>query len=651
MTPAAEPTAAEPATAAAPNTAAPSTAAASTAAPSTAAPSTAAPTTGQQILPIAGPREVRGYVRGVIASDRRQLAVVIGLYAGATAAGLVAPRMLGDIVTGVQHGATAGRIDVLTVIIAISLLLQSGLIRYGALAGARFGEGLLARLREDFVERVLGLPLSVVERAGSGDLLSRSSRDVASLSQAARYGLPATLTAALAVILTLGAIGLDSPWLLLPCVLVVIPVWLSARWYLRRATAAYLRESATWAQLTESLAETTEGARTVDALRLGPARQRRANADIADSYSAERYTLRLRSVFMPAAEASYVLPVVGTLAFGGYLYLHGLCTVGQVTAGALYATQLVRPMDELIQWLNQLQTARAGLARLLGIADVPADREPADDRPRGEELAAESVTHAYRRGGRDVLRQVSLRVQPGERIAIVGPSGAGKSTLGRLLAGITAPSAGTVTVGGVELTRLPLDELRTRVALVSQEHHIFRGTLRDNLTLGRPEATDDQVQAALAAVEATSWVEALPGGLDCAVGSGGTPLSSARAQQVALARLLLADPHTLILDEATSLLDPRSARRLERSMAAVLDGRTVVSIAHRLHVGHDADRVIVLEDGEIREAGPHRELIAAGGAYAALWRSWHGGTRPAGADGSAGDGADAAGHPESVGRH
>jgi len=601
---------------------------------------------GQQILPVAGTRQVRDYVRGVLASDQRELAVVIGLYACATAAGLVAPRMLGDIVTGVQHGTSAGRIDLLTVIIAISLIVQSGLIRYGALAGARFGESLLARLREDFVQRVLALPLSVVERAGSGDLLSRSSRDVASLSQAARYGLPATLTAALAVFLTLGAVGLDSPWLLLPCVLVVIPVWLAARWYLRRATAAYLRESATWAQLTESLAETTEGARTVEALRLGPARSRRANADLADSYAAERYTLRLRTVFMPAAEASYVLPVAGTLAFGGYFYLHGLCTVGQVTAGALYATALVRPLDELIQWLNQLQTARAALARLLGIANVAADREAADERPRGQELVADSVTHSYRPGG-PVLKSASLRVRPGERIAIVGPSGAGKSTLGRLLAGITAPSAGKVTLGGVELTSLPLDELRIRVALVSQEHHIFRGTLRDNVTLARPHATDDEVQAALGAVEAMTWVAALPGGLDCAVGSGGTALSSARAQQVALARLILADPHTLILDEATSLLDPRSARRLERSMAAVLDGRTVVSIAHRLHVGHDADRVIVLEDGEIREAGTHRELISAGGAYAALWRSWHGAARPAQNSNPAGE----TGHAEAAGRH
>jgi ABC-type multidrug transport system fused ATPase/permease subunit len=578
---------------------------------------------------VADSGQVRGYVRTVIAGHRGELSLVVGLYAAATTAGLVAPRMLGDIVTDVQHGATAGQINLLAVIIAVSLVAQSGLIRYGALAGARFGEALLARLREDFVDRVLSLPPSVVERAGSGDLLSRSSRDVASLSRSARYALPAMLTAALAVMLTLGAIALDSPLLLLPCLVVVLPVWPAARWYLRRATAGYLWENATWAEMTESLAETTDGARTVEALGLERARRRRADADMAGSYAAQRYTLRLRTVFLPAAEASYVLPLAGTLIVGGYGYLHGWCTIGQVTAGALYATALVRPIDELIMWLDQLQTGTAGLARLLGIAQVPADRESDGSEPTGRELVAADVSHAYV-PGRDVLSGISATVRPGERIAIVGPSGAGKSTLGRLLAGITAPSAGRVTVGGTDLTRLPLEALRSRVALVTQEHHIFRGTLRDNLSLGNHDASDDEIWSALRAVEAAGWAAGLDGGLECVVGSGGVPLSAAQAQQVALARLILADPHALILDEATSLLDPRSARRLERSMAAVLDGRTVVSIAHRLHAGHDADRVIVMEDGRIREAGPHRELIEAGGAYAALWESWHGAARPVG---------------------
>jgi len=226
--------------------------------------------------------------------------------------------------------------------------------------------------------------------------------------------------------------------------------------------------------------------------------------------------------------------------------------------------------------------------------------------------------------GREVLHGISLTIEPGERLAIVGPSGAGKSTLGRLLAGVYAPGAGSITVGGVPLTGLPPHRLRTEVALVSQEHHVFIGTLRDNVALVRPSSAASEVRAALAAVHALDWADTLPAGLDTVVGAGGVTLSAAQEQQVALARLVLADPHTLVLDEATSLLDPRAARDLERSLAAVLKGRTVVAIAHRLFSAHDADRVAVVEDGRITELGSHDDLVAAGGSYAALWASWHG---------------------------
>jgi len=267
----------------------------------------------------------------------------------------------------------------------------------------------------------------------------------------------------------------------------------------------------------------------------------------------------------------------------------------------------------------------ASLARLLG-AGQPRETaaRPRASRPAGlgrGDITVRGVSFAYR-DGRDVVNDVDLVLERGERLAIVGPSGAGKSTLGRLLAGIHAPRTGSVTVGGVPLADLPPDELRRQVALVTQEHHVFRGTVRDNLVLARPDADDDAVAAALRAVDAWEWVTAL--GLDARVGSGGAELSPAQAQQLALARLALADPHTLILDEATSLLDPRAARHLERSFAAVLAGRTVVAIAHRLHTAHDADRVAVMADGRIDELGPHRELVSRGGPYAALWESWHG---------------------------
>ncbi|MEO5873417.1 MAG: ABC transporter ATP-binding protein, partial [Streptosporangiaceae bacterium] len=256
----------------------------------------------------------------------------------------------------------------------------------------------------------------------------------------------------------------------------------------------------------------------------------------------------------------------------------------------------------------------ASLSRLLGVANVPADRSADGAAPDTQEIIASDVRYAY--GERDVLHGIDLTLRPGERLAIVGPSGAGKSTLGRLLAGIHGPRTGSVTMGSTSLVELPLDELRGQVALVTQEHHVFRGTRRENLSMVR-EAPDADLLAALGAVE---WDGP---GLDTVVGSGGAPLSPAQAQQLALARLVLVDPHTLVLDEATSLLDPRAARHLERSLAAVLAGRTVIAIAHRLHTAHDADRVAVVEDGLVSELGSHDQLVSEGGSYAALWSTWH----------------------------
>ncbi len=376
--------------------------------------------------------------------------------------------------------------------------------------------------------------------------------------------------------------------------------------------------------MTDGLAETVDAARTVEALRAQNRRQERSHTDIRRSWAAERYTLSLRTVFFPSVDIGHWVPVIATLLMGGWYYAEGWATLFQVTAAILYVQQLVDPLDRLLSWLDELQVGQACLARLLGVSNVPDDRTPSLRKPQGEQLAASGVRFSYV-DGRDVLHGVSLSLTPGERLAMVGPSGAGKSTLGRLLAGVHGPRSGTVTVGGVDLMELPLEELRRHVALVTQEHHVFLGTVRENVALARPEATDDEVRDALIAVDAWTWVSALPSELDTELGSTRQPLSPAQAQQLALARLVVADPHTLVLDEATSLIDPRAARHLERSLAAVLKGRTVIAIAHRLFSAHDADRVAVVEDGRIAELGPHHELVAAGGAYAALWRSWHGG--------------------------
>jgi ABC-type multidrug transport system fused ATPase/permease subunit len=446
---------------------------------------------------------------------------------------------------------------------------------------------------------------------------------VDALSRCVRFAVPETVISAITLMLVVGALLLVSPLLALPLLTALPLILLATRWYLRRAPAGYLAENAAYSQVTDGLAESVEGARTVDALRRQRQRIERTDRDLGVSWRAERYTLGLRTVFWPAAEIGYVLPIVTSLLAGGWFYQRGWATLGQVTAAVIYVQMLVDPLERLLNWLDELQVGGASLARLLGVADTDDAPRTTPPTPRGARIDVRNLRFSYV-PGREVLRGIDLTLQPGERLAIVGPSGAGKSTLGRLLAGVHAPTAGSILIGGVPLADLPPDKLRSQVALVSQEHHVFIGTLRDNVAMVRPGASADQVCDALAAVHALDWALALPDGLDTEVGTGGRALSAAQEQQVALARLVLADPHTLVLDEATSLLDPRAARDLERSLAAVLHGRTVVAIAHRLFSAHDADRVAVVEDGVITELGSHDELVQAAGSYAALWRSWHG---------------------------
>ncbi|MFB7943612.1 ABC transporter ATP-binding protein [Kitasatospora phosalacinea] len=575
-------------------------------------------------LPIASPRQVRWAAVALVRSDGRAFAAVLALNAAAALLGLAGPWLLGRIIDRVAEGATTGDVDRFGLLLLGCALVQVLLSRQARYLAHRFGERSAAKVREQLLDRVLALPAGTAERAGTGDLTARGTADSTAVGETLRDAAPELLVACAQILFILGAILTVSPLLGSCGLLGILGIALGSRWYLRRSRPAYLADRAATAGLAETLSATAGGARTVDALGLGAQRLAAGRAAVAEARRARLRTLHLRLRFFAAINLSYTVPAALVLPLGAVLVAHGAVTPGAAVATALYLQRIVDPLDTVVVLLEGLQSSTAAYARVEGLAPAPVPaqsrteqaaggHEPADDRIR-----VSGVRYAYP-DGPDVLHGLDLDLTPGERLAVVGPSGSGKTTLGRLLAGVERPRTGSVTVGGVPLADLAPERLRRQVVLVTQEHHVFLGTLRDNLEIAAPGAGDAALTAAL---DAVGWQHDLPDGLDTDLGPAATRLDGARAQQLALARVILADPHTLVLDEATALLDPATARHTERALAAALTGRTVIAIAHRLHTAHDADRVAVLAGGRLTALGPHEDLLAEPGPYADLWRTW-----------------------------
>ncbi len=572
-------------------------------------------------LPVASTPQILRAMWSLIGDHKRIVALVVALQLGAALTGAGIPWIVNYALNQISNGTDARTITML-IALALVLVLVGAVLAYFAEYFAKImGERMFAQLRESLVDSVTHLPLSTVEEAGTGDLLGRTTRDIEQVQFMIRNGVSAIMILSATIVVTVVAAFAMSPVLALAMFLPYFPLYLVMHWYLPRTIPAYRAQASAWARISGVITETIENAETVDSLGLGELRNRRLDEAVREGWRLERYTAWQRSFLMVGITLSVQLPVVVVLVVGVYLMSIGYVTDGQVVGVALYALQIRGPIGNFTFWIDHMQSAQAALARIFGVALVEPDRDPTGEVPRSTEVVAKKVRYAYREG-KDVLHGVDLDLVPGETLAMVGPSGAGKSTFGRMIAGIHPPSGGSVTVGGVNLVDLSEDELQRAVVLVSQEHHVFVGTLADNLRLAREDATEASMWDALEAVGARSWVLGLPDGLETEVGAGGMTLSPARAQQLALARIVLMNPHTLVLDEATSLMDPTAARSLERSLSRVLDGRTVVAIAHRLYTAADADRVAVLIDGELVELGTHSELVERGGEYASLWESW-----------------------------
>ncbi|MDX3501985.1 ABC transporter ATP-binding protein [Streptomyces sp. ATCC51928] len=594
-----------------------------------------------ELLPVATPARTRAALRALIRPDRGLALTGIGVLVAATAVGLLVQPLLGRIVDIVADGRPAADLTLPAVLLVAVAAVQGLTTTIGLTRVARLGETVLARLRERFVERALNLPADRLERAGAGDLTARVTGDVARVAEAVRSALPEMARSVLAIVLTLGALALLDVRFLLAALLAVPVQLLTARWYVRRALTLYADQRIANGAQQQQLLETIGGAVTVRGHRLEARHTERSAGRSRRAVDLTMRSVNLVLGFYGRLHIAEYIGLAAVLIAGFWLVRDGAVSIGTATAAALYFHSLFGPVNAALVLLDDAQSAAAGLARLVGVTDLAEDPDPAagkadpdpcpvphqrtapdaapgpkaDTVPATAAVTAHAVGHAYG-PGRPVLHEVSLTLEPGEHVALVGTSGAGKSTLARIVAGVQQPTSGTVTA--------PAGTGAAAVVLVTQEVHVFTGTLAEDLRLARPDATDADLRAALATVHALDWAEALPDGLGTVVGEGGHRLDPARAQQLALARLVLADPALAVLDEATAEAGSAGARVLERSAEAALAGRTALVVAHRLTQAVAADRVVVLEAGRVVESGPHEELRDADGPYAALWRAWSG---------------------------
>jgi ATP-binding cassette subfamily B protein len=562
-------------------------------------------------------------LRPMLRPYRGRIALAILLVIGQASCLLAGPAL-------VRHGIDEG----LRAHDAGALNLSAFLYLIAAIAGlffgravikmvARVGETFLRDLRSRVFRHLMSLGMDFFEREKTGTLVARMTSDMDALQELVQMGLVMFIQNGLLFVGAILVIFLMS-WQLALCTLVVVPpVVIASRWFRRASNKAYLLVRDRIGQNLSTLQEGLAGIRVVQAFGRERAFTRRFQETNEAQYDANIETVRISAKYFPIVELAGVTGIALIVGIGGAFVSADIVTIGTVAAFVLYLNNLFEPIQQLSQLYNTLQQAGAALQKLFELLDERpsiAERPGAVDLPAEGSLEVEHVSFGY--AGHDVLHDVSLRVPVGERLALVGPTGAGKSTLAKLIARFYDPREGTVQYGDVDVRDATLRSLRERIVVVPQEGFLFAGTVRDNVLVGKADAGDDEIRAAIAALGLEDRFDAFPDGLDTEVRERGSRLSAGERQLVSIVRAALADPALLVLDEATSSLDPGTERSVERALGHLTEGRTVVVVAHRLSTAARADRIAVVDDGRVAEIGTHDELIAREGRYASLYAAW-----------------------------
>jgi ATP-binding cassette, subfamily B, bacterial len=581
-------------------------------------------------------RRSRRLLNSLLRPYRRLVWSLFGLIVIANVAALAGPWLVGvgiDKIPALERTKNAGPMALIIVAFAICVVAQAVTTRAYIGGIGQLGGRVVLELRRRLFAHFQALPVSFHERYTSGRVISRQVSDIDSIADMFDEGL-ATLVSALLSLLLIGGGMLLLDWQLALVVMTgFIPLtWLSA-WFRRESAVAYRRTRDTIARVIVQFVETFGGIRAVQAFRRERRNEEIFGALNEDNADANLRSSRLLAIFFPGVTLVGNLAIGAVLLYGGDRVIHHDMKVGVLVTFLLYLQRFFDPLIDLSQFYSTFQSAAAALEKISGVLDedpaVPEPGDPADLPPpagtgrrggSGREVHFDQVRFGYRK--KTVLPDLELTIPAGQTVALVGATGAGKTTIARLLARLYDPGEGSVRLDGVDLRQLPDKVLRHEVVLITQENFLFTGSIADNIELGKPGASRDEIVAAATAIGADAFISALPGGYDEEVGKSGGRLSAGQRQLISFARAFLAAPAVLVLDEATSLLDIPSERLVQQALTTILAGRTAVIIAHRLSTVAIADRVLVLEHGRIIEDGSPAELLASDGEYSALHTSW-----------------------------
>ena len=510
---------------------------------------------------------------------------------------------------------------------ALSAVMVFILSRAQILLVNRIGESFLRDMRERVFDHLMQMSLGFYDSQQTGKLVARMTSDIDSLQELVQQGLIAFVTSGLLLVVTITVLLFISPVLALLCLASLPLVVIASVQFQRASNRAYLVVRDRIGQTLSTFQESVSGVRVIQAFGREAANEKRFAHHNQEQLDAYAYAVKISALYFPVVELAGNAGLAIVVGIGGIFVHSDTITLGTIIAFVLYLQNLFDPVQQLSQLFNMLQSAGAALNKLFGVLDTPSpvqERQASVDLPQNGVLEATNLTFGYSETGPKVLKNVDLSIKPGERIALVGPTGAGKSTLAKLLSRMYDPLAGSITYGGVDLRDASFSSMRERFTVVPQEGYLFQGTILDNVRLARPDATDEEVEAAMRRIGVYEHFANLEDGLHTEVRERGSRFSAGERQLVSLARAALADAEILVLDEATSSLDPGTEVEVEVALTKLMEGKTVIVIAHRLSTAERADRVAVVDKGGIIEMGTHKQLVRKKGAYRALFASWSG---------------------------